>query len=162
MKVLRRYSLSILYTVALCVVNFFHYRVEMFLVSLTGKKFLLYLIVALFVSFSVILFFKTIRSKKSHELAVVLLTMGIVFFFLFSRSPFLAKLNILEFFILGILMSIEHKKSKSILPFIFLIGAAFLIETVSNFSIGSRFYYFDVYINTLTALSGYIACYLII
>ena len=88
--------------------------------------------------------------------------MGIIFFFLLSRSPFLAKLNIVEFFILGILMSIENKKSKSIVPFFFLIGVAFLIEIISNFSLGSRFYYLDVYINSLTALSGYITGFLLI
>jgi Na+/melibiose symporter-like transporter len=136
--------------------------VERFLISLTGERFLLYLIVALFVSFSLILLIKTIRSKKSRDPGVVMLTMGIVFFFLFSRSPFLTKLIIVEFFVLGVLLAMENKKLKSVLPLIFLVGAALLVEIVSNFSTGSRFYYLDVYINALTGLSGYIAGTLII
>lgn len=162
LKVLRRYGFSILYTIVLCGLNFYHYRVEKFLFSLTGEKFLIYLITALFVSFSVILLFKTIRSKKNPELALVLLTMGLIFFFFISRSPFLAKMNIAEFFILGILISLENKKSKSIMPFVLLIGAAFLVEIVINFSTGGSFYYLDVYMNSLTGLCGYIAGFLLI
>lgn len=159
---MRRYSFSILYTIVLCVINFYHYRFERFLVSLTGEKFPIYLIAALFVSISVILLFKAIRSKKNPELALVLLTMGLIFFFFISRSPFLAKMNILEFFALGILISLENKKSKSIIPFILLVGAAFLGEIATNFLMGSSFYYLDVYINFLTGLCGYIAGFLLI
>jgi Na+/melibiose symporter-like transporter len=154
---MKKYTLSIIYIVLLCVLNFFHYRVEKFLFGITGEKFLSYFIYALFISFSLLLLLKVIPSKKNLEFALVLLIMGFIFFLFLSRSPFLVKLNILEFFVLGVLIAIESKKAKSFFPFFLLIGAAFLIEAVSNFSTGSSFYYFDVWINSLTALSGYIS-----
>lgn len=162
MKVLKKFKISIFYIVFLIVINFFHPRVEDFLINLTGKKFILYLIYALFVSFSLVLLFKIIPSKKNPELALVLLTMGFVFYLLVSRGHFLSKLNIPEFFILGILVSIENKKSRFFSPFILLFAAVFLVEVAHNLSIGSRFYYLDVWINSLTGLSGYIAGFLLI
>jgi len=162
MKVLKKFSFSFFYVVALSVINVFHYRLENFLFKLTGENFVLYLIYALFISFSVLLLIKVLPSKKNLELSLVLLTMGSVFFFLVTRTPFLAKLGILEFFLLGILMSVENKKSKSVFPFILLVGTAFLIEWIHNLSFGSRFYYLDAWLNSLTGLSAYIATFLLI
>lgn len=133
-----------------------------FLIGLTGKNFLLYLIYALFVAFSLILIIKVFPAKKNLEIVIVLLVMGLIFFFLISRTPFLAKLSILEFFLLGILVSLENKKSKSFLPFILLFAAALLVEVANNLSLGSRFYYLDVWLNSLTGLSGFLAGLLII
>lgn len=159
---MKKYSLSIIYIVVLCVLNFFHHRVEKFLFGITGEKFLTYFIYALFISFSLLLLLKIIPAKKNLDFATALLTMGFMFFLLISRAPFLVKLNILEFFILGVLIAIDSKKAKSYFPFILLIGAVVLVEVVNNFSTGSSFYYLDVWINSLTALSGYVALSLIL
>jgi hypothetical protein len=83
-----------------------------------------------------------------------LLSMGLVFFLLFSRPVFLFQLIVLEMFILGIFIALEGKKSKSILPFVLIVVAAVLIEISSNLSIGSSFYYLDAWRNALIALSG--------
>lgn len=162
MKALKKFKFSMFYIIVLIAVNFFHFQVGDFLITLTGKNFILYLIYALFVSFTLVLLFKIIPSKKNLELAILLLTMGLIFFLLVSRNPFLSKLSILEFFLLGLFVSLENKKSKSFVPFILLCAAAFLVEAANNLSSGSHFYYLDVWINSLAGLSGYAAGFLLI
>lgn len=91
-----------------------------------------------------------------------LLAMGMIFFFLFSTPLFLFKLTLLEFFILGFVLAVETRKSQSLVSLLLLIGAACLIEVITNFAGGTHFYYLDVWINSLAGLSGYIAGFLII
>jgi hypothetical protein len=102
------------------------------------------------------------RSKiNNREIAVLLLSMGLVFFLLFSRPVFLFQLIVLEMFILGIFIALEGKKSKSLLPFILIVVTAALVEISSNLSIGSSFYYLDAWRNTLIALSGCLTGFLL-
>ena len=107
--------------------------------------------------FFLVVFFKMVSAKKNMEIAIVLLSMGLVFFFLFSWPVFSFQLNVVEMFILGIFLSKESKKSKSLAPFFILIVTAFLIEIASNVSIGSHFYYLDAWRNVLIGLSGYLS-----
>jgi len=88
--------------------------------------------------------------------------MGVVFFFLFSNPRLLFKLAILEFFILGLLVALDNRKSKSFLPYLLLFGTAFLIEIVTSLFAAPHFYYLDVWIHSLTGLSGFIAGFLLI
>ena len=74
MKISRKCGFSIFYIIVLIVINFFNYRLEDFLIDLTGKKFLFYLIYALFISFFVLLIFKVFPAKKNLDIALVLLT----------------------------------------------------------------------------------------
>lgn len=161
MKFLKRFKISLVYIIVLMIVNLFHFQVENLLIKLTGKNFMGYLIYGLFLAFFLVLLIKIILSKKSLEPVVVLLIMGLIFFFLFSRNPLLAKLGVLEFFLLGVLAALENKKAKSLFPLILIIAAALLVEAVGNFSSGGVFYYLDGWINILTGLSGYIACFLL-
>ena len=91
------------------------------------------------------------------ELAAISLAVGLVFFFLLSWPVFVFQLNVLEMFLLGFLLSVESKKTKSLMPLLLLVLGAILVEIASNLSIGSHFYYLDAWRNTLTALSGYLA-----
>ena len=154
---MRKYKYSIIYALFLIVINFFHFRVEKWIAGLTGKNFPLYLIYALFLAFFLVVLFKKVSAKKNMEIAVVLLTMGLVFFFLFSWPVFSFQMNVLEMFILGIFLSKESIKSKSLAPFFILAAAAISIEIASNLSIGSHFYYLDAWRNVLIALSGYLS-----
>jgi hypothetical protein len=132
------------------------------MLKLSAEKFVLYLIYGLFFSFFLVIFIKCLRARKNLELAIVLLTMGLIFFFLFSNPRILFKLTILEFFILGILVALDNKKSKSLLPYLLLFGTAFLVEIVTSLFAAPHFYYLDVWIHSLTGLSGYIAGFLLI
>ncbi len=158
MKFLKKYKISLVYIIVLALVNLFHFQFESLSIKLTGKNFMVYLIYGLFLAFFLVRFIQVILAKKNLEAAVLLLIIGLIFFFLFSRNPLLAKLGVLEFFILGVLVSLENKKAKSFFPIILIIAAAFLVEAVDNFTSGGVFYYLDAWINVLTGLSGYIAC----
>jgi hypothetical protein len=154
---LKTYAYSIIYALILVVINYFHFRVERLIASVTGTNFGAYIIYGFFIAYGSIAVIKAFIAKKNQDTAVVLLTMGTVFFFLISRTMLSYKLGILELFILGIIMAWEGKKSKTPLLFIIMAVTAALVELASNLSLGSQFYYLDAWRNALIILSGYIA-----
>lgn len=151
-----------IYIVLLAVVSFFHMRIEALIRNAAAGKFVVYSIYGVFAAFAVVILVKYLLARKNLEFAMGLLAMGIIFFFLISTPLFLFKLALLEFFILGVLLAVESRKSQSLVSLILLIGAACLIEVVTNFAGGTHFYYLDVWLNSLAGLSGYIAGLLII
>ncbi len=159
---MKRFKGSLIYIGFLAVVGFLHFQLETLILNLSAGTFIIYSIYGLFLAFFLLIFIKTFRAGRNLEVAVLLLTMGLIFFFLFLKPIFLFKLGILEFFILGLLVSLENKKSKSLAPFLLLFGTACLMEIVTNLAGGTRFYYFDVWIHSLTGLSGYIAGFLLL
>jgi hypothetical protein len=159
---LKRFKGSLIYIGFLAVVSFLHFQLETLILKLSAGNFIIYSIYGLFLAFFLLIFIKNFRTGTNLGIAIILLTMGLIFFFLFLKPIFLFKLGILEFFILGILVSLENKKSKSLLPFLLLLGTACLMEIITNLAGGTRFYYFDVWIHSLTGLSGYIAGFLML
>lgn len=158
---MKKFKTSIIYIIILAVVSALHFQLETLVLKLSAGTFFLYLIYGLFLAFFFVLIVKTYMAGKNLELAIALLIPGLIFFFLFSNSTFLYKLAIFEFFILGLLLSRDNKKAKSPLPFVLLIGAACLVELVTNVAAGTSFYYLDVWVNSLTALGGYIAAFIL-
>jgi hypothetical protein len=128
--------------------------VEKWLIHVSSRNFVFYMILALLLAFYLVVFLKKRSKINNREIAILLLSMGLVFFLLFSHPVLLFQLIVLEMFILGVFIALEGKKSKSILPFVLIVVAAVLIEISSNLSIGSSFYYFDAWRNALIALSG--------
>lgn len=120
------------------------------------------MILALFVAFFLVVLLKKRSKINNREIAILLLSMGLIFFLLFSRPVILFQLIVLEMFILGILIALEGKKSKSLLPFVLIAIAAALVEISSNLSVGSSFYYLDAWRSALIALSGYLTGYLLL
>jgi hypothetical protein len=159
---LKKFIVSLIYIVFLAVVSFFRLRLEALIINASARKFVIYSIYGIFIAFAVVILVKFLLARKNLEIAMGLLAMGMIFFFLFSTPLFLFKLTLLEFFILGFVVAVETRKSQSLFSFLLLLGAACLIEAITNFSGGTRFYYLDVWINSLTGLSGYIAGFLII
>jgi hypothetical protein len=151
---LKTYKFSIIYVIFLVIVNFFHFRVEKWLIRVSSRNFVFYMILALFMAFFLVIFLKKRSKINNREIAILLLSMGLVFFLLFSHPVLLFQLIVLEMFLLGVVIALEGKKSKSILPFVLIVVAAVLIEISSNLSTGSTFYYLDAWRNTLIALSG--------
>jgi hypothetical protein len=151
---LKTYKFSIIYVIFLVIVNFFHFRVEKWLIRVSSRNFVFYMILALFLAFFLVIFLKKRSKINNREIAILLLSMGLVFFLLFSHPVLLFQLIVLEMFLLGVVIALEGKKSKSILPFVLIVVAAVLIEISSNLSTGSTFYYLDAWRNTLIALSG--------
>lgn len=159
---MKKYKYSIIYIIFLGVVNFFHYRVEGFIDGTTGKNFAAYFIYGLFLALFLTIAIKAFLSKKNLDITIALFTMGLIFFFLFTQPVFLFKLGVLELFILGVILSLEGKKSKSLVPFLLIAAAAVLVEVSSNLSIGSGYFsYFDAWRNALIVLSGYLSGFIL-
>lgn len=158
---MKAYKFSFVYIIFITIINFFHFRVEKWLIGASSRKFVFYTIFALLLAFFLVIFFKKRSKINNPEIAILLLGMGLVFFLFFSRPVFLFQLLVLEMFILGALLSLEGKKSKSLLPFLFIAATAVLVEFSSNLSIGSSFFYLDAWRNCLIALSGYITGFLL-
>lgn len=139
-----------------------HFPLETLILKLSAGTFARYLIYGFFVAYFLVFFIKFVRARKQLEIAIGLLVMVLIFFFLFSRSMFLFKLSILEFFILGVLTAMDNRKAKSFLPFLLIFGAACLMEVVTNVAAGTRFYYLDVWIQTLAGLAGYVSAHIVL
>lgn len=160
---LKTYRISIITGLLLCVLSLFHSKVTGVIVSLTGRNFASYFIYAVFLAFFLVALFKVIAAKKSQEIGIVLLTAGLMFFFVLSRPRLSFKLTLLELFVFGVIVAWESKKSKSLLPFLILALGATAIEFASSlsiggqFSTGSHFYLMDAWRNMLAALSGYLS-----
>jgi len=159
---LKKFKVSLIYILFLAVINVFHSYLRTLILNLSAETFVLYLIYGLFFSFFLLIFIKCVRTRRNLEIAIVFLVMGVIFFFLFSNPRLLFKLTILEFFILGLLVALDNRKSKSPLPYLLLFGTAFLIEIVTSLFAAPHFYYLDVWIHSLIGLSGYIAGFLLI
>ncbi len=158
---MKAYKFSIIYAVFLVIVNFFHFRVEKWLIDASGRNFVYYMILALLLAFFLVVLLKKRSRIDNREIAVLLLSMGLVFFLLFSRPVFLFQLLVLEMFILGIFIALEGKRSKSLLPLVIILVTAVLVEISFNLSIGSSFYYLDAWRNALVALSGCLTGFLL-
>ncbi|MCP5050435.1 MAG: hypothetical protein GY940_24945 [bacterium] len=154
---MKNYRFSIIFCIVLGVANLFHSRVERAVTAITGRNFALYIIYALFLAFFLVVLFKVVATKKNTDIAIILLTMGLIFFFLFTHPVFLFKLTLLELFFFGVLVVWEGKKSKSLTAFLLIAAAAVLVELASSYSFGGYFYYLDAWRNALTGLSGYLA-----
>jgi len=152
----KAYKFSVIYAIFLVMVNFFHFRVEKWLIDASSRNFVYYMILALLLAFFLVVFLKKRSRIDNREIAILLLSMGLVFFLLFSRPVLLFQLIVLEMFILGVFIALEGKKSKSILAFVLIVVAAVLIEISANLSMGSSFYYLDAWRNALIALSGFL------
>ncbi|UCH95378.1 MAG: hypothetical protein JSV88_00650 [Candidatus Aminicenantes bacterium] len=158
---MKTYKFSIIYAIFLVIINFFHFQVEKWLIGISSRNFALFFIYVLFLVFYLVIFLKKRPKINNLEIAILLLTMGLVFFLLLSRPVFLFQLSVLEMFILGILLAAEGKKSRSPLAFLLLAAVAVLTEISSNLSMGSHFYYLDAWRNALVALSGYLTGFLL-
>ena len=153
---MKAYKFSIIYAIFVVIVNFFHFRVEKWLIDASSRNFVYYMILALLLAFFLVVFLKKRSRIDNREIAILLLSMGLVFFLLSSRPVLLFQLIVLEMFILGVFIALEGKKTKSLLAFVLIVVAAVLIEISANLSVGSSFYYLDAWRNALIALSGFL------
>ncbi len=153
---MNNYKFSLGYIMLLLALSFFHHRLQSYIMHSSAGKFATYIIYGLFISFFLVVAVKAIVSGKNQEIAIALLAMGLIFFFLFSNPRFLFKLTVLEFFILGILVSLENRKNKSIIPFILILGTACLVELAANLPGGRTFLYLNAWVYSLNSLAGYI------
>ncbi len=125
---MKKFRASLIYIILLAVVSGFHLHLETLILDISAWKFVLYLIYGLFFSFFLVIFIKLYRARKNFEPAVILLIGGLIFYFLLSTPLLLFKLAILEFFILGLLVALDNKKSKSLLPYFLLFGTAWGLD----------------------------------
>lgn len=156
---MKRFRLTLLYFPGLIVLNFFHPAFRSLLAALTGEKFIVYLVYALFISFFIINLVRVYRRGKNTEAATVLLLAVLIFFFLSSRPRLLFKLSLLEFFVLGVILFLDYMKSRPALAYslAWLTAAAVMAEIAGNLGAGTDFYYFDVWMSVLFGLCGYVA-----
>jgi len=153
---LRTYRFSLLYIIVLAAINLLHFKVAGWIAGSTSQDFASYVIYGLLLAFFLILLIKAISAQKSTDLGIILLTMGLVFFFLLSHPMLIFRLTVFELFLLGLLVAWEGRKSRSLIPFLILLIGAVLVEFVSNFAVNSHFFLLDVWQNMLVLLCGYL------
>jgi glycopeptide antibiotics resistance protein len=157
---LKKYTFSLLYILALLVTLPFHVQLKNLLVSLRGFSFINYVLLGILAAFFALGLFKALRTGKTLDIAAVLLAAAIIFYFLFQRRIFLNKiffanfLHIAEFFVLGVLLSRENKKSPSLMPFVILFTSAFAFELLQIFFHNRVVDSNDIWTNAISGLVG--------
>jgi len=161
----RKYKFSLLYILVLLATSPFHLQVRNMLVGFRGFNFSNYLLLGILVAFFVLAFVKALIAGKPLENAAILLAATIIFYFLFQRRIFLNKiffanfLHIAEFFILGVLLFKENKRSSSPLPFLILFVSAFAFELIQFFFRDRVVDANDIWTNVIAGLVGLVVGY---
>lgn len=162
---MRKYKFSLLYILVLLATSPFHLQLRNLLVGFRGFNFSNYVLLGILVAFFVLAFLKAVTGGKALENAAILLAATIIFYFLFQRRIFLNKvffsnfMHIAEFFILGVLLFKENKRSSSPLPFFILIASAFAFELIQYFFHGRVVDANDIWTNSLAGLVGLVVGY---
>ena len=147
----------------LAVTTPFHLQLERFFIQQHLFRLFNYVLLGILAAFFVVAFFKSVAGKKIFELAGVLLSAGLVFYFLFQRRVFLnvsrfsLLLHIAEFFLLGWILFRENKKNFSLVPLLFLFAAAIGFEAIQMIMPDRIFDLNDIWINCLSGLAGFLA-----
>ena len=154
---MKKYKYSLIYIGFLVLLSLFHFKLQGFVLDSGAGVFFNYIVYGLFAAFFLAIFIKSLYGRKNQEIAIVLLVMGLVFFFLLSNPKLVYKLAILEFFVLGLVVSFDSLNAASPLPFLILGAGACLVEFAANLPGGGSFFYLNVWGYSLTGLSGYIS-----
>jgi len=158
---IKKYKISIGYGIGIVVLHFAQFQVESVISRTTGTNFATYFIYAVFLSFFLVMAVKTVISKKTQDIALALLSIGLTLFFLMAHPVFIFKLSVLEMFLLGVILALEGKKAKTPVLLIILLAVTVLAEAASSIAVGSSFHYLDVWRSSLIALSGYLSASLL-
>jgi hypothetical protein len=157
---LKKFKFSLLYILLLLVTSPFHIQIKNLLVGSKGFNFISYVLLGILVAFFTVGFFKAIKTGKTLEITAIFLALAIVSYFLFQRRIFLNKvffanfLHIAEFFILGVLLIKENKKTSSAIPFIILFISAFAFELMQVFFHNRVVDSNDIWTNLIAGLVG--------
>lgn len=155
---LKKYIRSLIFLSVVMVLNYFHPLVERTITRWTGRNFAIYLVYGIFAACFVVVLFrsKIFVNRKARDIALLLLCVGLVFFFLLSHPLFLFKLTMLEMFLVGIFLYWDGKSTKSLFPFLLLIAAATLVELAASLGSNGHFYIYDAWRNSIAALIGFL------
>jgi glycopeptide antibiotics resistance protein len=162
---LNKFRFSLLYILILLVTSPFHLQIKNLLVGIWGVNFSNYVLLGILAAFFALAFFKAVTSGKSLDIAAILLAAAIVCYFLFERRIFLNKtffsnfLHIAEFFILGVLLFKENKKTSPTLPFSILFISAFAFELIQVFFQNRVVDANDIWTNSIAGLVGMVVGY---
>jgi glycopeptide antibiotics resistance protein len=157
---LKKFKFSLFYILVLLLTLPFHLQIKSLLVNHKGFNFINYILLGILMAFFVLGFFKTFKTGKTLEITAIFLAAAILFYFLFQRRIFLNKvffsnfLHIIEFFILGLLLIKENKKTSSPTPFIILFGSAFAFELIQFFFRNRVVDSNDIWMNSISGLVG--------
>jgi len=162
---LYKFKFSLLYILFLLATSPFHVQVRNLLVEIRGFNFINYVLLGIIAAFFLLAFIKAVLSGRPLENAAILLAAAIIFYLLFQRKIFLNKtffsnfLHIAEFFILGILLFKENRKSSSVIPFAILFASAFAFELVQVFFHSRVVDANDIWTNAIAGLVGLVVGY---
>lgn len=157
---MNKFRFSLLYILALLLTTPFHVQIKNLLVGSKSFNFINYIILGIILAFFALGFLKAFKSGLTLEITAIFLAAAIIGYFLFQRKIFLNKtffsnfLHIGEFFILGVLLSKENKKTSSPFPFIFLFTSAFAFELVQVFFHNRVVDSNDIWTNVISGLVG--------
>jgi glycopeptide antibiotics resistance protein len=162
---LNKFKFSLLYILALLLTLPLHVQIRNLLAG--GKSFNLsnYVLLGILAAFFAVGFFRAFATGKPLGISAIFLAATIIAYFLIQRRIFLNRaffsnfLHIGEFFILGVLLSKENKKTSSPMPFIILFTSAFAFELVQFFFRNRVVDGNDIWTNVISGLAGLTAGY---
>ena len=162
---MKKHKYSLLYVLLLVATSPFHLQIKNLLVRLQGFNFINYLLLGILSAFFVIALFRAVAARKALDNAAILLAIAIIAYLLFQRRIFLNRtffsnfMHIAEFFILGVILFKENKRTYSLAPFLILFTSAFAFELMQIFFRNRIVDANDVWINVIAGLAGLVVGY---
>lgn len=162
---MRKFKLSLAYALVLLATSPLHLQVRNLLLRARGFNFASYVLLGVLVAFFLLALFRAASGGKALEMTAILLAATVVSYLLFQRRIFLNRtffsnfLHIAEFFLLGVLLSKENKRSSAIAPFAILVISAFAFELIQVFFHGRVVDANDIWTNAISGLVGMVVGY---
>lgn len=155
---MKKYPFSIIFFLVLLAAEIFKFKTAAWLSGIGGRQLLTYVIYGVSAAIVAVFIMKAIMEKKAEKVPELLLSGGLVFYFLLSRQVAEYQLGVLEFFLLGFLICFEGRKSNSLLPSGMLLLFPLIVVAVTGFVRGGEFYLLEFIKHFLYTAAGYVCC----
>jgi len=125
---IKRYKTTLLVSLIILIESLFHREVVKFLIFISNRTILNYIIIALFLSMVFVIIFNNYSQKSKIGLYDYLLSITIIIFFIYTNPRLIIKLKFLLFFILGFFSQRDINKVSKIFHILLLMSIIVLWE----------------------------------
>lgn len=134
----KRYKTTLLASLIILIESLFHREIVKFLVFISNRTLLDYIIIAFFVSFVFIIIFNNYSKKLRISLYDYLFSILIIIFFIYTNPRIITRLKFLLFFIFGYFSQKDKNKISKIFHFFLLMSIVVLWEFFFTMRLSGR------------------------
>lgn len=115
------------------------------------------IIFAFFIAAFLLIFIRFPAKEKRNSAAVLIFILGTLAYFYFTGPLLLLKFQLIEFFIVGIIISPFFLRSGTFIPVLFIVFLAIFVNVIDNVVTGNDIFLLGILRNSITGIGGFIA-----